>query len=224
MGSQWFQDKISNKLQNHFFSNIIIDTTSNLHHTHLKSCASPRMNAWIFVHSTIPPFHITSNVFPYALCIKLGLPHPLVFRVTHYIGGQTLDLARNHLLCCSHGGKWIAPHDVIWNAFTLIMRDMFQMNKPMSFHHLPFNFLIGGLTSCYQLMTLTPRPMWSSSIPFNKFGFLHYLISWGGCDNGDSSKKKALTQSTPKECVSSPCDRNLWVPTPTNKWFSSSLC
>jgi len=65
---------------------------------HLKSYANLRMNALIFVHSVILPFHIASNVFPYALCTKLDLPHPLILRVIHCIGDQTLDLTMNHLL------------------------------------------------------------------------------------------------------------------------------
>jgi hypothetical protein len=226
-GLHWLQGSISNKLHNHFFSSIIIDTTSNLHHTHLKSCVGPRTNAWIFVHLVIPPFHIASNVFPYVLCTKLGLPHPLVLRVIHCIGGQTLNLTWNHHLCCSHGGEWITSHDIIWNAFAFTVRHIglhVSSKQTYVLPPLPFNLFIDGLTLCYQLMTFTPWLMWSSSIPLNKFGFLCYFISWGGYDNGNPSKEKTLTQSSPKERISSPCDKSFWVFTLINRWFFSSLC
>jgi len=58
-------------------------------------------------------------------------------------------------------------------------------------------------------MTFTPWPIWSSSIPIDKFGFLRYLTSWGGYNNGDSNKEMILTQSTP-------CDKSFWVLTPIN--------
>ncbi len=50
----------------------------------------------------------------------------------------------------------------------------------MSFQHLPFNFLVGELTLCYQLMTLAPWPMCSLLIPHEQIGFhmLLHLTRW----------------------------------------------
>jgi hypothetical protein len=55
------------------------------------------------------------------LHIKLALPHPLVFGITHYIFGQLLNPMGIHLLCCAHGGEKIASHDVIWDVFASIV-------------------------------------------------------------------------------------------------------
>jgi hypothetical protein len=81
-GLYWFQKSILNRLYNHSFSSIISNMLFDLQCACLKSCA------WLFAHLLIPPFCLTSNIFLFALCTKLGLPHPLTFLVTHCIYDQ----------------------------------------------------------------------------------------------------------------------------------------
>ncbi len=40
---------------------------------------------WLLACLVILFFHLLSDVFSIALCIKLGLSHPLVIGVSHYI-------------------------------------------------------------------------------------------------------------------------------------------
>jgi hypothetical protein len=67
-------------------------------------------------------FCLPLDVFPTPLCIRLGLSHPLVLGVSHYIYSQHLDPMGIHLFYCMHGGENMALHDV-QNAFTAIVRD-----------------------------------------------------------------------------------------------------
>jgi hypothetical protein len=58
-------------------------------------------------------FLLILEVFFIALCIWLGLPHPLALGLSHCICGQPLDPMRIHLLSCAHGGERTVSHDVI---------------------------------------------------------------------------------------------------------------
>ncbi len=55
---------------------------------------------------------------------KLGLPHPLALKLSHYICGQPLDSMGIHLFCCFHGKERVASHDAMWDAFASIVRDV----------------------------------------------------------------------------------------------------
>jgi hypothetical protein len=126
-------------------------------------------------------FLFGSMLFP--LHARLGLPQLLSFGVIHCICGWPLNLVRTHFLHCSRGGERIASHNVIEDALhPLQMKHgfIFHMNKFMSFQHLPFNFLVGKLTLCYQLMTFAPWLMCSLSIPHEQIGFhvLLHLARW----------------------------------------------
>jgi hypothetical protein len=81
-------------------------------------------------------FCLVSNVFSTALHTKLSLFHPLIFKVSHYICNQPLDLMGIHLFCYTHGGERTTSHDVVWNVFVANakMRDFTShKSKPMSF-------------------------------------------------------------------------------------------
>lgn len=95
-------------------------------HSHwacLRSFAGPSVGVWLFIRLIILCFHFLSNVFSFVLQTKLGLPHPLVLRLTHYICGLPLDLVGIHFLCYAHGGEKTASHDVVWDAFVSVTRD-----------------------------------------------------------------------------------------------------
>jgi hypothetical protein len=68
----------------------------DLQHARLKSCASPWVNAWLFVHPVISLFHLLVHVFFSFLRTKLGFPHSLALKMTHYICGQLLYLVGTH--------------------------------------------------------------------------------------------------------------------------------
>lgn len=58
---------------------------------------------------------------------------------------------------------------------------IFCVSKFMSFHHLPFNLFVGGLTSCYWLMVaFVPWLMWSLLISPKHvwFHMLFHLMMW----------------------------------------------
>jgi len=57
--------------------------TSNLHCACLRSYVGPRVGAWFFVHSIVPPFCLPFNVFSSMLRTRLGFSHLLAFKVTH---------------------------------------------------------------------------------------------------------------------------------------------
>jgi hypothetical protein len=68
-------------------------------------------------------FHLTLDVFFTLLHIRLGLSHPLVLGVSHCICSQPLDLIGIHILCCIHGEKRMALHDVVHGAFVTIVKN-----------------------------------------------------------------------------------------------------
>lgn len=76
----------------------------DLHCMCLKFYPNPGVDAWLFVRLIIPSFCLTFDVFSFALCSKLGFPHPLAFKLTHYIFCQPLDVAKNlfFFCCCFH--------------------------------------------------------------------------------------------------------------------------
>jgi hypothetical protein len=155
-GLDWLQKNILNRLYNHSFSSIS-NVPFDLQCACLTSCA------WLFAHLIILWFCLTSDIFLFALCTKFDLPHPLTFRVTHCIYDQPWDSTWIYFFCCFHDEERTRSHDVIQNIFTSICEKC-KVNKPMSFHHLPFNFFDNGLTLCYKLMAFTPWLTWSSII------------------------------------------------------------
>lgn len=70
-----------------------------------------------------PFFCLASDVFSITLCIKLGLSHPLIVGMSHYICNQPLDLMRIHLFPCDHGGEKMTLHDIVQDVFVAIARD-----------------------------------------------------------------------------------------------------
>jgi hypothetical protein len=57
-----------------------------------------RVGAWFFIHLVVPTFYTSSKNISFALHTNLGLPHPLVFGLIHYICGELLDPSQTHLL------------------------------------------------------------------------------------------------------------------------------
>ncbi len=174
-GIDWFQENISNKLHDHSFSDIISKMILNSHHAHIEIlCAGPRVCAWLFAHLVILSFHLAFNFFYSVLHIRLGVPHPLTLGLIHYICGQTLNLMGTHLLCCSHGGEWIASHNVVQNVFTSIVKNTwFHVSKPMSFYYPLFNFFFGGLTSCNSWWHPHFNQCCHCWSHLGRFGFIH---------------------------------------------------
>lgn len=135
-----------------------------------------------FAYPFIQPFHLPFDVFSFALCIRLSLPHPLDLKVTHCICGEPLNVLGTHLSSCSHGGEWTTSHDAIQNAFVSIAKKkgfLFHINKPMSTPP-PLFPLILSLTSWHHLIN-----WWHSHLGGHghcrshqsRFGLSNYLIS-----------------------------------------------
>jgi hypothetical protein len=98
----------------------------DLHCACLRSCVGPWVPSRCMSFCSLghPFFNLAFDVFPYVLCTRLDLLHPLILELIHYICDYPLDLVGTHLFPCSHGGEWITFHDAIWNAFIYITKDM----------------------------------------------------------------------------------------------------
>ncbi len=96
---------------------------SNSHQTCLRLCVGPSEGIQLLAYLIIPFFHLPLNVLSTTLPTWLGLSHPLVLGVSHYICNQPLDPLGIHLLCCTHGGEKMAFHDVVRNVFMVIVKD-----------------------------------------------------------------------------------------------------
>ncbi len=79
---------------------------------------------------------------------KLGVPHLLIFGLSHYIYGQPLDLMGIHLFCFAHGGEKMTSHNVIWDAFVSITKDVGFHGAREQTHII---LLLAILSSCQQV-------------------------------------------------------------------------
>jgi hypothetical protein len=123
----------------------------NSHHVCLWSCMGLGVGAWLFAHLVIPSLHLSLKKIS-TLCTRLGLPHPLTFRLINCICDQPLNLTRTHLLHCYHGRERTTSHDVIQNVFVSITINVgFHVlhEKIRVLYHLPFSFIGNKLTLCY---------------------------------------------------------------------------
>ncbi len=80
----------------------------------------PGVNTWLSTRPSIFFFHMVSNDFSTALCIRLCLSHLLILGVSHCICSQPLDPMGIHLFHCIHGGEKMVSHDVVRDVFTAI--------------------------------------------------------------------------------------------------------
>jgi hypothetical protein len=68
--------------------------------------------------------YLALNIFSFEMRTKLGLPHPLALRLSHYICGQPLASMGIHLFRSVHGKEKAASHDAMWDAFASIVKDV----------------------------------------------------------------------------------------------------
>jgi len=122
-GIDWLHESILERLHVNSFSSILFYLHSDSHCTHLKSCAWPKVGAWLYPRQIIF-FGLALDGFSSTVCIKLGLPHSLALGLSNCICGQPLDPMGIHLFGCTHGKERTASHDVVWDAFASIMRDV----------------------------------------------------------------------------------------------------
>jgi hypothetical protein len=81
----------------------------------------------LVVYSPNHPFYSFGPIHFFlhdAMCTKLGLPHVLPFGLSHYIYSQHLDPMGIHLFCCDNGGEKITSHNVVWDAFAFITKNI----------------------------------------------------------------------------------------------------
>jgi hypothetical protein len=198
----------------------------NSHHACLRSCEGLKANAWLFVCLGVSLFHLPSNVFTSTLHIRLGFPCPLTLKVTHCLYGQALNVVKSHLLICSHGGEWIASHDVVQNAFVSIAKDIrFHVSHEQT-HVLPSPSLV-FLSMCWHYLLNWWHLHFSGcghhrSHP-NRLGLLSCLISWVGTMVATMAKRLYHDRHLDKH-ISSTCHKGFWVLTPISKQLSSSMC
>jgi hypothetical protein len=143
--------------------------------------------AWLFAHLVILCFHLPSNIFSFALQIKLDLPHPLTLGLTHCIWDHPLDLMGIHFFCCAHGVErtycmmsfemFLCP---LWETSNF----MFCGIKSIFSHNYLFKLFIGGSKLFYQLMDFADWSMLSLFTPLEQtwyhmwFFFMGWLQLW----------------------------------------------
>lgn len=115
--------QISNILHNHSFSNIIFDIGFNSHCTRLKSCVGLGVDAWFLICLVISFFCLIIIIIIFVLFTRLGL---LIFNF--WVGSMHLWFVsrfnKDLFFHCSHGEEQIASHDIIWDIFTFIAKNM----------------------------------------------------------------------------------------------------
>jgi hypothetical protein len=111
-------------MHDHSFFSIISELSYNCHHVWLKSCIGLGLGAQLSTCPHIPSFPIDFNIFSLTLHNRLGFPHPIICGFFLCISSQPIDLLRIHIFHCAHGAKRTTIHDVVWNSFTSIVRDV----------------------------------------------------------------------------------------------------
>jgi hypothetical protein len=96
-----------------------------------------RCGSLIICSPSHPMLSSTLKCFMFCIAIKLGLPHPLAFGLTHCIYGWPLNPIGIHLLCCAHGGERTTSHDVVQDVFASIARmyGLLQSKNQLFFFH-----------------------------------------------------------------------------------------
>jgi hypothetical protein len=116
-----------------------------------------RVGVWFFVHPIIPPFSLTFDIFSFALCTKLDLPHPLTLKVTHYIVISPEILQGPTFFIAPMAGSKL--HPTIWfEMFSPCKKRMiscFMWTNPYSSTTFLWVSLSMGSHHCYQLMAFT---------------------------------------------------------------------
>lgn len=79
--------------------------------------------------------------------------HPIVCGLSRYICKQLIKSMGIYLFPCSHRGQCIITHNIVWNVFASIVREvnvnfMFCESKHMSSCYLPSSFCIDGQVLC----------------------------------------------------------------------------
>jgi len=195
-----------------------------------RSCVGPSVGAWLFAHLAIPCFHLPSDVFSFVLWTRLGLPHPLVLNLTHYIYDQLLDPMGIHLLHYVHGGERVISHDVIWDVFASIVKNVRFHILQKQTHVLMLPSL---QSSCWQVdiillvddvHTLVDVVIINLIPHLKRLGIPSNFFSWGDYDNGNSSERKISSRPLLNEHVFSSCHKGFWVFLATNWQLFSSIC
>jgi hypothetical protein len=120
----WFQESVSKILHNQSFFNILSNLPSNLHYAHLKFCIRLGVRAWLSVCPIILFIHLASNIFSSVVQCAPSWASPIYWPLACHIYGQPLDLMGIHLFCYIHGGEKKTSHNVIWDAFVSITKDV----------------------------------------------------------------------------------------------------
>jgi hypothetical protein len=111
-------------VHDHSFSSIISKLSSHCHHVPLKSCIGPSLGVQLSTCPLITSFQMDSNIFSSTLHNRLGFPHPMVCGLSWCICSQPIDLLRIHVFHYVHGANCTTTHDVVWDSFTSIVRDV----------------------------------------------------------------------------------------------------
>jgi len=103
-GIDHLQENILKRLHDHCFVCILFYLLSDSHWTCLKSCVGLIVGTWLLTRPIIFFFRLPSSVFSTTLHTRLGLSHPLILGVSHYICNQPLDFMGSTFLGrCTNG-------------------------------------------------------------------------------------------------------------------------
>jgi hypothetical protein len=181
------------------------------HCTCLKSCASPRASAWLFACLIIPSFCLTFDVFYFALCTRLGLSHLLILMLIHCICGQPLDPTRTFIAPMVRNELHPMMLFIIPSFPSREMQGfMFHISEFMSFLHFLLIFLLVSWHHVIKWWHLHLGRCVHCRSHSNKFGFMHYFVSWDGNEDDNLGKETTLPQLAPNECVFFPCHKSFY--------------
>jgi hypothetical protein len=195
--------------------------------THAWSLTWVRGGCLVFCLSN--HFIFFSSLWCFFLCFahKVGLPHPFTLGVIHCICGQPLIMQGLTFFIVPIVRNKLHP-TMRFEMLLPIEKDawfyVLHWTNPCPSTTFPLVFL---WTSWHCVIS-----RWHSHLGWhihcqsylNIFDVLNYFILQGDRDDGGSDKWKTFSWSAPNRHIPSPCFKGFWVPTPTCKWLSSSMC
>jgi len=77
---------------------LLVNVPLDIMWAYFRSCASPRVGAWLLIYSTTSTFHLSSIHFLITLHTCLSLPHSIVAHLSQCKCGHTIDNLSTYLL------------------------------------------------------------------------------------------------------------------------------
>jgi len=109
------------RIHEHEFVSLLLDTLSDIMQAHLCSCANRGVGIWLLAHPTTLAFCLFSIHFLTRLRTYFGLPHLMITHPSQCQCGHTITNLDIHLLQCLFESERTTTHDTFWNIITTII-------------------------------------------------------------------------------------------------------